>query len=79
MPETDLTPSIERFYDLASKGQLQLVECSDCKAKYATPKMVCPKCLSAKMRFVPSTGSGKIVSYTVIHVPPAHRHAPGNA
>ncbi len=70
MPETDLMPSIEKFYGLASKGQLQLAECSDCKAKYATPKTVCPKCLSTKMRFIPSTGSGKIVSYTVIHVPP---------
>ena len=69
MDQTELTPSVDHFYQYISKGQLQITECGECKARYGAPKVVCPKCLSKNLHFSPSKGVGKITSYTVIHVP----------
>jgi uncharacterized OB-fold protein len=45
-------------------------KCNDCGAVLLPPKPMCTYCLSMKLRWIELEGSGKLLSYTVIHVAP---------
>lgn len=63
-------PSIEQFYAFCAEGKLMGVKCEGCGALYSLPKRVCSKCGSKKLSWFPLRGTGKLVSYTMIHVAP---------
>ncbi len=57
------------FYRLAATGQLHLQQCTSCSHYYHPPRYLCRECGSSDLAFVPSSGRGRIFSWTVTHRP----------
>jgi len=63
-------PTVEGFYQHCDRGELMFVECMSCGSKFAVPKGVCGRCGSKNVKWRRSRGVGRLITYTVIHVPP---------
>jgi len=61
--------TIESFYKLVGKKRLMAAKCEKCGALLLPPRPLCSKCFSKDLRWVELGKKGKLVSYTVIHVP----------
>jgi uncharacterized OB-fold protein len=46
------------------------VECLNCGKKYFPPRLICPECGGKEMKDYRFKGTGKVVSYSIIDVPP---------
>lgn len=53
------------FYDGCKEGKLLYQKCSDCGEVIFYPKMLCSNCMGHNLEWVPSTGRGKIFSFTI--------------
>lgn len=51
----------------AAQGRFELQTCADCKTVFYPPRDACPKCLSARVPFVPVDNRGVILAETAIH------------
>ena len=51
------------------RGELLVQRCVDCGHYVFIPQPACTRCLSDNLEWVPSSGSGTIYSYTVVHRP----------
>jgi uncharacterized OB-fold protein len=72
-----LTPpaTIESFYKFCAEKKLMGVRCSRCKKVTAPPRSVCFHCGSSELFWTELPGRGRLVTYTVIHLPPAQFQA----
>lgn len=61
---------IESFYKFIGEGKLMGAKCSRCGTLHLPPKPVCTNCFSTDLKWVPLSGKGKLLTYTVIHVAP---------
>jgi hypothetical protein len=59
------------YWAAARRHELVLQQCSACGRFRFYPRAVCPHCLSEKFEWRPSSGRGRIYSFTVIHRPPS--------
>ena len=62
--------SISSFYAFLDQKKVMAIQCSDCSTMVLPPKPMCTKCLSTNLKWVELKGTGKLLSYTVIHVAP---------
>jgi uncharacterized OB-fold protein len=62
--------TIESFYEYISEGRLMAAKCEDCEALLLPPRPLCNKCLSTNLKWHTLKGKGKLLTYTVIHIPP---------
>jgi len=62
--------TIEQFYKFIGEKKLMAVKCRRCNSLILPPKNVCPKCFSTDLEWIKLKERGKLVTYTVIHVPP---------
>jgi uncharacterized protein len=68
---SDDTPfTVASFYKFVSEKRLMAAKCNECGAKFLPPKPMCPNCLSINLRWIELEGTGKLLSYTIIHVAP---------
>jgi len=51
----------------AALGRFELQKCLDCNAVIYPPRDACPKCLSARVPFVPVHNGGQVLAETTIH------------
>jgi NAD(P)-dependent dehydrogenase (short-subunit alcohol dehydrogenase family)/uncharacterized OB-fold protein len=51
----------------AAQGRFELQTCADCKTTFYPPRDACPKCLSARVPFVPVNDRGTVLAETTIH------------
>ncbi len=62
--------TIEQFYNFIGERKLMAVKCRSCASLLLPPKNVCPKCFSTDLEWTKLEEKGKLLTYTVIHVPP---------
>ncbi len=66
--------AIPRFWrEIPSRYNLIGTECGNCGKRYFPPRIICPQCHRksvGKMKDVKFTGSGEVVTYSVIHNAP---------
>jgi len=62
--------TIEQFYKFISEKKLMAVKCLKCASLLLPPKNICPKCFSTDLEWTKLGKRGKLVTYTVIHIPP---------
>jgi len=55
------------YWAYVADGQLRLQQCSECQAFRYPPGPVCPECLSESSAWVPLSGQGRLLSWTVFH------------
>jgi uncharacterized OB-fold protein len=62
--------TISSFYKFIEQKRLMAAKCNKCGKVLLPPKPMCTKCLSTNLRWIELEGTGKLVSYTVIHIAP---------
>lgn len=58
------------FWEACRDGRLIVQQCLECEEHWFIPSAFCPRCLSTNYSWVRSSGSGRIVTFTVVHRPP---------
>jgi len=62
--------TIEQFYQFLQQQKLMAAKCLKCGKIHLPPRPLCDNCLSQEFEWVSLSGTGKLVTYTVIHVAP---------
>ena len=60
------------FYKALGEGELIGSCCQDCGSYTVPQRRICPKCHSENTEIISYSGSGELVAYTVIFVPPVN-------
>lgn len=66
-PLPDIHPETAGFWKAAKKHKLVFQKCMSCGQKIYFPRLMCYDCFSSELEWIPSTGSGTVYSYTIIH------------
>ncbi|MEM3770537.1 MAG: Zn-ribbon domain-containing OB-fold protein [Candidatus Bathyarchaeia archaeon] len=62
--------TIEQFYKNISQKKLIGGKCRKCGKIHLPPRPLCDKCLSIEFEWVEMPKTGKLLTYTIIHVAP---------
>ncbi|MEM2946849.1 MAG: Zn-ribbon domain-containing OB-fold protein [Candidatus Bathyarchaeia archaeon] len=62
--------TIEQFYKNISQKKLLGGKCRKCGKIHLPPRQLCDKCLSTEFEWTELSTSGKLITYTIIHVAP---------
>jgi uncharacterized OB-fold protein len=68
-PLPQLQGLTREFYDWCGKGELRFQRCVACEAWRHVPREMCPTCGSFEWSWNPSTGRGKVYSWTTVERP----------
>jgi len=63
--------TIEEFYKHINQGKLLAGKCSKCGKVHLPPRPLCDNCYSKEFEWTEIPCTGKLVSYTIIHIAPA--------
>jgi uncharacterized OB-fold protein len=66
------TPSfcVESFYKFIGEGKVMAARCNECGTLQMPPRPICTNCYSTDLKWVPMSGKGELLTYTIIHVAP---------
>jgi uncharacterized OB-fold protein len=68
---TDAAPfTIDQFYKYLAQGKLMAGKCTHCGKIHLPPRPLCDRCFHQTFTWLEIAGTGKLVTYTVIHVAP---------
>ncbi len=56
----------KQFYDWCKKGTLHFQRCTDCRTFRHVPREMCANCGSFAWQWAPSSGRGKVYTWTVV-------------
>jgi uncharacterized OB-fold protein len=62
--------TIEQFYKFLAQGKLMAGKCQRCGKIHLPPRPLCDNCFSQQFEWIPVSGKGKLVTYTIIHIAP---------
>jgi len=62
--------TIEQFYKFILKGKLMAGKCIKCGRILLPPRPLCDNCFSQEFEWIEVSGTGKLLTYTIIHVAP---------
>lgn len=70
--KVNFTPytKVEHFADELQAGRIMGTRCRKCKTTSIPPRAYCLKCMSEDFDWVPISGKGKLMTFTVIHSAP---------
>jgi uncharacterized OB-fold protein len=69
------TAETRPYWDGCRQGLLLLQRCGGCGAHQFYPRMMCTRCDSDAMEWVPASGHGRIRSFTVVRRPVSKAYA----
>ena len=72
---TERVIALKGFFEEAREGRLSAIRCGSCGELAIPPKELCPSCHERRWELVPLHGTGSVVSFTVIRIPPRGRLA----
>jgi len=72
---TERVITLKGFFEEAREGRLSAIRCASCGELAIPPKELCPSCHERRWELVPLHGTGSVVSFTVIRIPPRGRLA----
>jgi len=62
--------SRDEFIKKLNEGKVLLYECNECGNLQLATVVLCSKCGSKRLKVVESNGEGRVVTFTILHVPP---------
>lgn len=62
--------TIEQFYKYVDQKKLMGGKCLNCGKVHLPPRPICNECLSTQFEWVELPRTGKLLTYTIIHVAP---------
>ena len=66
----DCSFTVSNFYKFISEKRLMAAKCKSCQTVLLPPKPMCTNCFSDNLEWIRIEGTGKLRSYTIIHVAP---------
>ena len=69
-PQQSQNFTIEQFYKNIGQKRLMGGKCRKCGKIHLPPRPLCDKCLSTEFEWVELPRTGKLLTYTIIHVAP---------
>ena len=70
---TEQVVTLKGFFEEARAGRLSAIRCGNCGELAIPPKEFCPRCRERRWNLVPLRGTGSVISFTVIRIPPRGR------
>jgi len=70
---TERVITLKSFFEEARAGRLSAICCESCGELAIPPKELCPRCQKRHWELVSLHGTGTVVSFTVIRIPPRGR------
>jgi uncharacterized OB-fold protein len=67
---TEAPFTIDQFYKYLARGKLMAGKCTHCGKIHLPPRPLCDRCFHQTFTWLEIAGTGKLVTYTVIHVAP---------
>jgi uncharacterized OB-fold protein len=67
--------TIEQFYKFLSQGKLMAGKCQRCGKIHLPPRPLCDNCFSQQFTWIPVSGKGKLLTFSVIHIAPTQFQA----
>ena len=58
------------FVNYLEQGKVMATRCRQCGGMYFPPKTDCPRCLSSDVEWFEITGTGRLVTYTIVSYGP---------
>lgn len=55
------------FWEGTKRGEFLIQECADCGERFYPPGPICRKCASKNLKWIKSSGKGKVGAFTTIH------------
>jgi uncharacterized OB-fold protein len=68
---TEVPLTLESFYQFCAQGKLVGTRCRSCGEILTPPRSLCRKCHSTDMEWMEFKGTGKLLTYSIIHVAPS--------
>ena len=62
--------TVSSFYKFINENILMAAKCNECGTVILPPKPMCTQCLSINLKWIQMDDTGKLISYTIIHVAP---------
>lgn len=62
--------TIKQFLSFVNQGKLKGLKCKSCSKIIVPPRTQCSICNTSDFEWVDLKGTGELLTYTVIHVPP---------
>ncbi|MCU1449865.1 MAG: hypothetical protein JWP02_2035 [Acidimicrobiales bacterium] len=69
IPVPTPSPMSAPYWDACGRGELVFQRCDDCGTIALRPTTLCGTCLGASLSWVPSSGLGRLYSWTVVWRP----------
>jgi len=63
-------PTLESFYQFCAEKKLVAARCKSCKAILLPPRVLCPRCSSTDIQWMKLKGTGRLLTYSVVHIAP---------
>jgi hypothetical protein len=70
---TEPAVTLKGFFEQVRAGRLTAIRCGACGEIAIPPRELCPTCHAERWDVVPLQGTGTIVSFTIIRIPPRGR------
>jgi uncharacterized OB-fold protein len=67
---TEAPFTIDQFYKYLAQGKLMAGKCTHCGKIHLPPRPLCDRCFHQTFTWREISGTGKLVTYSVIHVAP---------
>lgn len=74
-PVPRLTEVSRPYWEAARQGVLRVKRCLACRGWVHYPRRWCPQCWSTSLEPVDASGSGRVVSFTIVHQAPEESFA----
>ena len=69
--------TVSRFREFLSKRKIMAAKCKKCGTVNLPPRPMCKKCHGTELEWVELNGKGKLVTFSVVYVPPTSLVAEG--
>ena len=68
-------PGTTQYWEACKRHELLIQECSQCGTKQFYPRTICSSCSATELQWVQASGSGTVVTWTVVRHPVSPAYA----
>ena len=69
------SPETAVYWDACREHKLMIQQCNDCHHYQFYPRIMCTKCMSPEVEWVNASGTGRVLSFTIVRRPVSKAYA----
>lgn len=70
--------TVSKFREFLNKRKIMAAKCKKCGVINLPPRPICKNCRSSDLEWIELKGKGKLVTFSIVHVPPTPLIAEGH-